>query len=146
MNKEEAEEKLAEAMNNLADKLARFQDPVLWQKIMSDAARTLPGFPGLPGPVQLQGLDPLRAAVRVEAVTVSLSDEAREALVAKVYDAVQPEIAGFNDFVKEALRKMPEHRLQKLGEKVAAGVKLSLRQRPGCVFISAGDDDTYLGL
>lgn len=157
MNEKEATEKLAAAMDKLADRLMKFQDPVLWQKVLSDAVRTAPGLlPGLsPSPLPggvvgssspYQPTSTLLLPVSIEGVTVSLSDEERDKLVAQVYHAVQPEIAAFSEFVKLSLKDMPPHRLKSIASKVQAGEKVELHRRSGCVFLKAGDEEVYLNL
>ena len=132
--------KLAEAMSKLADRLADFQDPVLWQKVIQDALRT----GALPAQVaEAAALPP----VRIEAVTVSLSDEEREKLAAQVHEAVQPQLAEFNEFVKESLKEIPPARLKELAEKIEAGAKPQLRRRRGCIFLELDSgEEFYLGL
>jgi len=148
MKKEvEAQLKLAEAMARLADRLEKFQDPVLWQKTISDATRTMPGFERLLQPAQPVVLGELPSG-RVEgvSVSVSLSDEEKEKLANKVYEAVKPQLQEFNQFVQDSLKEMPAHRLRDLAEKIEAGEKPEIKRRHGCVFIVAGDTEVYLGM
>ena len=144
MGKDKSMEKLAEAMNRLADNLEKFQDPILWQKTISDAARTIPEltrfFPAAPTPA---GELP---AGRIEEVAVSLSEEERSKFANQVYDAVKPQLQEFNQFVQESLKEMPMHRLKELAEKIEAGEKPQIKRRHGCIFICAGDTEIYLGL
>jgi len=148
----EATTKLAEAMSKLGDKLDKFQDPVWWQKILSDAVRQIPALapPGpmmMARPVLTAGPGELTpGAVSVEGVTISLSDDEREKLVNQVNEAIQPQLTEFSQFVKQSLLEMPEHRLKKIAEKVAAGEKPTIKRRHGCIFIAAGDEEFYLGL
>ena len=74
---------LSEAMSKLADRLEKFQDPILWQKLIQYAMR-VGALPPLPQPITATGPSP----VRIEAVTISLSDEEREKLAGQVYEAV----------------------------------------------------------
>jgi len=147
----EATTKLAEAMTKLADRLEKFQDPVFWQKMLSDAVRQIPAL-GPPGPVMtarpvlVGGPGEPERGVSVEGITISLSDDEREKLVNQVNEAIQPQLTEFSEFVKQSLLEMPAHRLKKIAEKVAAGEKPTLRRRSGCIFITAGDEEIYLGL
>lgn len=155
MNKKEIEatEKLAKALDKLADHMERFVDPVVWQKILSDAMGMIPSLgqafpivqPVAVTPVAVtpfQGHDP----IFLEGVTIKLSDEEREKLANQVYEAIQPQLAELNDFVQKSLLDMPAHRLKKIAEKIASGEKPSLGRQRGCVFIEAGDEKVYLGL
>ena len=130
----EAMLQLAKAMSKLADSLDKFQDPVIWQKIISDAARTLPGYqPRLP-------------SIRLEEVTVSLSDEERHRLTSLVYEKVKPQLQEFNQFVKQSLEEMPPHRLKEIAEKVERGAAPRLGRAHGCIYLEAEDRRVYLGL
>lgn len=144
MGKDKSMEKLADAMSKLATSLEKFQDPILWQKVMSDAVQTMPAFtqflPPTPTPV---GELP---AGRIEGVSVSLSDEERGRVAAQVYEAVKPQLQEFNEFVQDSLKEMPAHRLKELAEKIEAGEKPQIKRRHGCIFICAGDTEIYLGL
>ena len=148
----EATQKLAEAMAKLAGTLENFQDPVLWQKIFSDViTRSAMGLPlmmpqafdtGATAAVEGEALRP----VRIEGVTVALSVEEREKLAGQVYEAVQPQLAEFSEFMKQALAEMPPDRLKRIADKIAAGEKPTIQRRQGCVFIAAGGEESYLRL
>ena len=143
MTNEEATQKLAEAMSKLATALEKFQDPMLWQRVISDAMRV--GFlppRAFPTPL-VQGELP---GGRVEAMQLSLTDEERVRLAQQVYQTLQPRLAEFNTFVKNALKEMPAARLKDLAEKIERGVVPSLSRRGGCVFVSVDGEDFYLGL
>ena len=157
MSKEdrEAEGKLAQAMNNLASAITVFQDPVKWQKVISDALRmgTFPaGLSAIPSP--LLATSPVSTVIgristvigRIEEVTVSLTDEERARVVSQVYDALRPQIAEFSGFVRAALQGMPAHRLKAVQAKIEAGETPVLRRRSGCVFIEIDGVESYLGL
>lgn len=148
MKGNKAAEKLAEAMSKLAQALEKFQDPVLWQKVISDAMRI--GFlpPGVPAPPQIPGLPQIPGVVvgRVEAVSVSLTEEERGRMAEHVFQGLQPQLAEFNRFVQQALTDMPAARLRALAEKVEAGVKPTISRRQGCVLVQVGDEEYYLGL
>jgi len=138
----EAKLALAEAMSKLADRLEKFQDPILWQKLIQDAMR-VGALPPLPQPGIAAGYSP----VIVEAVTISLSDEERKKLAGQVYKAVQPHLSEFNDFVKESLKEMPPARLKALADKIEGGAKPRLLRRQGCVFVELDSGEGfYLGL
>lgn len=155
MNKQEIEAttKLAEAMSKLADRLEKFQDPVFWQKVWSDAIGQIPGL-APPSPVLIGRPVPLppgeapvqSGAIAVEGITISLSDDERQKLVNQVNEAIQPQLAELSQFVKDSLQDMPAHRLKRLAEKVAAGEKPTLKRRHGCVYIAVADEEMYLGL
>lgn len=141
----EAQLKLAEAMAKLADRLEKFQDPVFWQKTLSDAAQMLPGATRiLPPPIEALPIP--SAGVEGISVSVTLSDEERNRLASAVYEAVQPQLSEFNQFVQDSLKEMPAHRLKKLAEKIEAGEKPEIKRRRGCVFITVGDTEAYLGM
>jgi hypothetical protein len=154
MNKTEIEatEKLADAMSKLADSIKDLQDPVRWQKILQDAARTLAPIsdtlinahpvPGAVGQAIGASIPPIFPV----AVEVKLSDEEREKMIAKVSEELKPQLSEFKTFVDNALRKMPAHRLKGIADKIDQGVKPKLSQRPGCIFIEADGEDAYLGL
>lgn len=146
--KKTPEEKLAEAMNNLATRLENFQDPVLWQKVISDAAGMMrvPGLPVATPITELPQAQPTQITGIVDSISFKLSDEEREKLVNQIHEAVQPEITAFNEFVREALKDMPAHRLKAIGDKVAAGETPKIKRRRDCVFIDAGGTEAYLGL
>jgi hypothetical protein len=146
MNKKEiaATEKLASALDKLADHMERFVDPVVWQKVLSDAMGLIPSLAQIGQPVR-PGLA-VTPLLGIEGVTIKLSDEEREKLANQVYEAIKPQLSEFNDFVQKSLLDMPAHRLKKIAEKIAAGGKPSLGRERGCVFIEAGDEKVYLGL
>lgn len=147
-NEVEAQLKLAEAMAKLADHLEKWQDPVLWQKVISDAARTLPQFTHLFPPSQPVTIGELPGG-RVEGLTVSvsLSDEQKGQLATKVYEAVKPQLQEFNQFVQDSLKEMPAHRLKELAERIDKGEKLGIKRRRGCIFVETdGGYEAYLGL
>lgn len=137
----ESMEKLAGAMEKLATSIEKWQDPVLWQKIILDALRI--------GVLPAETVRPLLAvpvAPQIEAITVRLSDEDRDKMADKVYEAVKPQLAEFNEFVKTSLQEMPVGRLKDLAKQIEEGKKPELKRRHGCVFITTGTDDFYLGL
>jgi len=146
MRKDEIElqTKLAEAMTKLADRLEKFQDPVVWQKVLTSAVEAMPSLRGtIPTPIQDLRVTP---AVRVVGVSISFSEEERAKLVEQVHISIQPQLAEFNTFVKQALRDMPPDRLQRIAKEIEAGKLPVLKQRHGCIFIEAGDEDAYLPL
>jgi len=139
----EAQKQLAEAMTNLADAIKRFQDPVWIQKTFADAFQQMAGIP-LTAPTVARAL-PL--GVTVEAIIVKLTDEQKEQLSQKVYEALNPQLQEFNQFVKASLTEMPPHRLKELAERIDKGEKPELKRRRGCVFIETdGGYEAYLGL
>jgi len=135
----ESMEKLAGAMEKLATSIEKWQDPVLWQKIIQDALRTGALPPHVVAPL-------IAAPTQIEAITVRLSDEDRDKMADKVYEAVKPQLAEFNEFVKKSLEEMPVGRLKDLAKQIEEGRKPELKRRQGCVFITTGVDDFYLGL
>ena len=132
-----SEVKLAIAMNKLADRIEKFQDPVLWQKVLSDAVRVMPMF---------QQTEIQLLPQQIEGGSVRLSDDERTKLVELVNQAIQPQLFEFCTFVKQSLQDMPLHRLKRIADKIAAGESPKLEKRQGCVFIKVGDDEAYLGL
>ena len=104
MKESEAMAKLAEAMSKLADRLERFQDPVMWQKVLTDAIHTLPGLG-----TAISASPPTRVVSlpsgeppelrRIEELEVNLSDEERTKLVGEIHKAIEPQIAEFSEFV-----------------------------------------------
>ena len=145
MKKDKSMEQLAEAMSKLADHLEKSQDPVIWQKVMSDAMQTVPELSRFFPPVAQLPAGELPVG-RVEVVSVSLSDEERSRLASQVYEAVKPELQGFNEFVQQSLEEMPPYRLKQLAQKIEGGEKPKIERRHGCIFICAGDTEIYLGL
>jgi len=149
----EAQKKLGEGMAKLAGALEKFQDPVLWQKLLSDAiTRSSLGLPlvitpqsPVPGETAAAEGEALRP-VGIESVAITLSDEERVKIAGQVYEAVQPQLAEFNDFVQQALAEMPADRLKRIADKIEAGEKVTIKRRQGCVFLAAGDEESYLGL
>lgn len=131
---------LASAMSKLAENLEKFQDPVLWQKRISDAIQAIPSLAPLYAPRTAL------PAAAIEAVTVRLSDEERSKLAGQIYKAVKPQLKEFNKFVQQSLQDMPPHRLKELAEKIEQGEKPAIKRRHGCIFIAAGDTEIYLGL
>lgn len=148
MAKKTPEEKLADAMNNLADRLEKFQDPLLWQKVISDAVQTMPTLAPYIAPLQLPTpVEPPTGVARVESISVSLSDEERERLSKQVYEALKPQLEEFNKFAQQSLCEMPAHRLKELAERIEAGAKPTLGRRRGCVFVGLDTgEEFYLGL
>lgn len=134
-------EKLAGAMEKLATCLENWQDPVKWQKIIQDALRT-----GILPAAAVRPLLPIPVASQIEDITVKLSDEDRDKMADKVYEAVKPQLAEFNEFVKISLQEMPVGRLKDLAKQIEEGKKPKLERRRGCVYITTGNDDFYLGL
>ncbi len=145
MAKDKSMEKLADAMSKLATSLEKFQDPILWQKAISDAIQTIPQLTRFLPPIAEVPAGELPVG-RVEEVSVSLSDEERTRLANEVYEAVKPQLKEFTQFVQESLKEMPAHRLKELAEKIEAGEKPEIKRRRGCIFICAGDTEIYLGL
>ena len=143
MSKEtKAMEKLAEAMTNLADRLERFQDPVMWQKIFSDAM----SLGALPRPSAV-AIGPSVPIGMIEGVTVRLSEEDRDAMAQRVFEAIQPQLEEFSDFLKDSLKDMPAHRLRELAAKIDEGKAPKLQRRPGCIYITfETGEGYYLGL
>ncbi len=143
MKENEAMEKLAEAMNKLADRIEKFQDPVIWQKVIGDAVAFAPALRAMLSPLPV--VDPL-AKGRVE-VSVTLSLEERQKLAGTVFELVKPQLAEFNEFVKQSLLDMPPHRLKEMAEKIEKGAKPSLKRRHDCVLVALDSgDEFYLGL
>jgi len=145
MKDKETIEKLATAMEKLADNLEKFQDPVVWQKVLNDAVEVMPALRGAI-PIPIPGVVGAAIPFRIEGVSITLSDEEREKLVERVHAAIQPQLTNFNTFVKEALRDMPPGRLERIGKEIDAGKPPSLKQRHGCIFVEVGDVDAYLPL
>lgn len=139
----EAELKLAEAMQKLADVINRFTDPIYMQKIFSDAFQTtLNSLPLQPAIERA-----LPAGISIHEITIDISDEQRQQMAEQTFELLKPQIVEFNDFVKNSLLKMPAHRLKDLSEKIKAGAKPHLKQQSGCIFISLDDGSAfYLGL
>jgi len=135
----ESMEKLAEAMGKLATSIEKWQDPVLWQKIIQDALRTGALPPHVVAPL-------IAPSTQIEAVTVRLSDEDRNKMADKVYEAVKPQLNEFNEFVKISLQEMPVGRLKDLAKQIEEGREAKLKRRAGCVYITTGVEDFYLGL
>lgn len=138
----EAQRSLAAAMNRLAERIEGFQDPVWIQRVMGDAFRgmaAIEGMQNLLAPV-------LPPGVTIESVRVTLSDEDREKLSEKVYQALQPQLEEFDHFVRESLEEMPPHRLKTLAEAIEKGAKPKLARRRGCIYIEMDGLETYLGL
>ena len=127
-------------MGRLADGLEQFQDPLWWQKTVGSSLQTLVQYPQM-----REALPAL--PVSVSGLVVTLSESERQDLAGKVYEALKPQIAEFNEFVKVSLAELPPNRLKQLAEKVEAGEKLELKRRRGCVFVgSESGSETYLGL
>lgn len=151
MKESEAMAKLAEAMSKLADNLERFQDPVIWQKVLSDTIHAVPGLATtispmpVPGAARLTRGEPTPLPLHEE-LGVNLSDEERTKLVGQIHKAIEPQLAEFSEFVRQSLQEMPAHRLKHIGERMAAGEELKIKRKSGCIFISTGEDDTYLAL
>jgi len=141
-----AMEKLAEAMSKLADRLEGFQDPLVWQKILSDAVQAMPSLAATIPPLQQAEQVPPGAA-RIEAISVSLCKEERDRLTSQVYEAIKPKLDDFSEFVQQSLLEMPAHRLKELATKIEAGAKPTLGRRRGCVFVGLDSgEEFYLGL
>lgn len=145
MGKNKSMEKLADAMSKLAGSLEKFQDPILWQKVISDAIQTLPQLTRFLPPIAEVPAGELPAG-RVEKVSVSLSDEERTRLAAQVHEAIKPQLQEFSEFVQQSLKEMPVNRLKELAEKIERGEKAEIKRRHGCIFIVVGDTEIYLGL
>ena len=139
MKNKEAELKLATAMGRLAEALERFQDPLTWQRVFKTAVESGMVLPQLPG----SGPAPV---VTVVGVKVTLSDEEREKMVARIHEAIQPQLDEFNTFVRESLAEMPPARLKGLAERIEQGETVALGRRRGCVYLTTGGEDYYLGL
>ena len=148
----EAQLRLAEAMNRVADKLERAMDPVRWQKIISDAVgmgvlpshilmpraiQTVPGPQGEPEtalPSQTGGM--IVGQLQEISAQVSLSPEDREKLATRVIEAVKPQLEEFGTFVKEAVRDMPVLRLRQMAAELDKGKVPQLKRRSDCVFLA----------
>lgn len=148
----DAEIKLAEAMNNLADKLSKFQDPIIWQKILNDAMRVgwIPPVnepPTLRQPIGTP-LDevPVSVSYLVTRSELHLSNEDRDKLVMDIYDKVKPQMEDLHDFVKQSLHEMPAGRLKQLKEKIDQGENAKLSRRYGCIYLELDSEEIYLGL
>ncbi len=140
---QEAELELAKAMNHLAERLERFQDPLWWQKTIGSTFQTMMHIPALQ-PTIAQALP---AGVTIESVTVTLSGEEREKMSQKIYGALQPQIQEFDGFVKASLAELPPHRLKELAEKIEGGAKPEIQRRRGCIYIALEDGtEAHLGL
>lgn len=132
MNKEtEAQLKLAEAMNRLAEGIEKFQDPAWWQRVVGQAFQTLFEIPAIQ-PMVAQALP---AGVSLESIIVRLTDEERQDMSQKVYEALQPQLDEFTGFVKDSLQEMPAHQLKELSEQIKKGAKPTLKKRRGCIFV-----------
>ncbi len=139
MKENEAMEKLAGASNNVADRIEKSQDPVIWQKVIGDAVAFAPALRAVlsPPPVVATGVE----------VSVTLSLEERQKLAGTVFELVKPQLAEFNEFVKQSLLDMPPHRLKEMAEKIEKGAKPSLKRRHDCVLVALDSgDEFYLGL
>jgi len=161
------EEKLAEAMVRLADKMEEIMDPLVWQRIFANALQSglLMTLPTPPTP--LPGVAGMIVGATVQ---VQLSDEERENLAARLHEALQPQVAEFNEFVKESLKEMPPSRLKAAIEQLVAefnefvkeslkempparlkaaieqleqGKQPQLRRRRGCIFLDFGNDNEF---
>ena len=136
----DAQLQLAIAMNRMASVLENLQDPVLWQKTIANALLNHPELGELLRPSLPE---------RVEAITVEvkLSDEERDRLASTVYEAIQPQLDTFEQFVQASLQDMPPHRLKRLAEQIEAGAVPKLAQRKGCVFVELDTGyEAYLGM
>jgi len=145
MNKKqlESQEKLAEAMSKLAGAIERFQDPVWIQKTFADAFQQMAGIE-LTAPVVARALP---AGITLQGIIVTLSEEQRQELSQKIYEALSPQLQEFNQFVKDSLSEMPPGRLKELAERVERGEKPTIKRRRGCVFVETdGGYESYLGL
>lgn len=151
MKKEEIEAQLAlaSAMKTLAETIERATDPIMWQKMITDAIFSLAPLPQ-PGLQQAlaQALPGGETTVQAISVSVSLSDEERERLAGVVFEALKPQLEEFAKFTEIALKDMPPHRLKEIAEKVEAGMKPKLRRERGCVYIDFEGETfgTYLNL
>lgn len=144
-NKEEQKSQLelAKAMNRLAEGLEKIFDPIYFQKTIGDAMQLMAQVE-LTAPAVARVLPP---GVTLEAITVRLSDEEREKMTQKIYEALQPQMQEFDNFVKTSLAELPPHRLKEIAEKIEGGAKPSLKRRRGCIFIEMDDGyESYLGL
>ena len=138
-----AELELAKAMNRLADSLDVFQDPLWWQKTVGAGLQTMLNTPGMESTFQ-RSLPP---GVRVESLVISLSDEEREKMSQKIYEALKPQIKEFDGYVKESLAELPSHRLRELAEKIDKGLHPTIQRRRGCIFLALEDGtEAHLGL
>ena len=154
MRKEQAQ--LAEAMGKLAQAIDRFQDPVLWQRVFSEAMRSGVRLPIPAGPIAGLAEErlPAPAMGQVVGLTIALSSEDREKLASQVYQELLPELNKFNEFLKESLKDMPAGRLKEIAERLERGQKPRLGRQHGCVFIAfaspEGNEDPlgryFLGL
>jgi len=114
-------EKLADAMNHLADRLEKFQDPVYWQKLLSDAAQQIPS---IAPQVAIQAVP---RSIRVEEMVISLSEEERVRLANQVFESLQPQLEEFQGFLKDSLTEMPAYRL---AENVIAAIPINTANCP----------------
>ena len=141
--KAKPELQLANAMNRLAENLEKLQDPLLWQKAFGDAMQTLAGVPQLQPHIAAA----LPLGVTVEAITVSLSEEERERMAQRVYEALEPQLQELNTFVKDSLKELPAHRLKEMASQIEAGATGKLQRRRGCVFVELDSGyEAYLGM
>jgi len=154
MNKREIEatEKMAVAMEKLADRLEKFLDPVVWQKTISDAVRMIPAMATPVEKIQqsnpIPGLPDISLPQSIQSISVqiTLSEDEREIMINKIHESIKPQLAEFAGFVENALKDMPPHRLKKISDQIDQGNPPKLERRKGCVFITAGDEESYLGL
>lgn len=126
----EAQIELAKAMNRLAEGIEKFTDPVYIQKMVGDAMQSLAGTPLAPQIAQA-----LPVGVRLESITISLSDDEREKMAESVYKALIPQLKEFGDYVHESLKELPAHRLKELATQIEAGAKPKIQRRHGCIFV-----------
>ena len=132
------QKQLAEAMVKVAQALERFQDPVLWQRVFSEAVHSGVSFPIPAGPIAGTAVAgrAVPAMGQVTGLTITLSSEDREKLAAQVHQELQPELEKFNEFLKESLNDMPAGRLREIAERLGRGEKPRLARQQGCVFIA----------
>ena len=140
----EAMQNLANAMNNLADRLAKFQDPDWWQIAVGQTFQTMSSVPVLAEAIR-QAVPVSLPGVTGISVGISLSEEERQRMTERVYKALSPQIKEFRKFTKKALEELPAAKLKGLVDRVEAGEVAKLEKRRGCVFVTFDSGyDVYL--
>jgi hypothetical protein len=142
MSKEELRQKEIESRLQLADAMTRValaieEFPHVVKQSIATAFQSMLNLPGQP-----QALREVFPSLAVESLVVHLSDEQKEEMSETIYQAIQPQMTEFNQFVKNSLKTMPPNQLKRLAEKVKTGVVPKLSQRPGCICMETGDIET----
>ena len=148
-NKQEidAQVQLANAMNRMASALESLQDPVLWQKTIANAFLDHPQLGDLLQPQIATIQATLPGRVGAVSVEINLTDDERVRLASTVYEAIQPQLRIFEQFVQDSLQDMPANRLKRLAEQIEAGAVPKLARRKGCVFVELDTGyEEYLGM